>query len=418
MKALLIWLGNESKAHNIALLLFGVALIVRLTALVVLPEAHVSSNARESILGGAALIQDGQFINNPDYPMLVPPLTAIFTAAIQSLFGEGLLPIKLAQIVLDACMVVFVFHIGRLIFGHITALLGAGLLTVYPFAVFVPLFIGTEALFCFFLALFMLTLTKGLRNDVLSLFFVSGLALGLATLTRGTTLFLPFFLIGFFIWYYRNQTSPKVAVKTTLFMLGFILILSPWVARNYATLDAFIPSSTSSGPLLHGSSEEFWLISDREKELPKYYSYLRNEKGIIPPTNPTWVEKDRYYRRAAIEKYKDRWDSDPASFIPFLAKKFVRLWYGTESGENVAIVIAINIPIYILGLVGLWYLANARNRLGTLLILLLAYFVAIHVAVFAYFRYVIPIMPYVVLLAAYGGLHLIRSKDVKKTSTV
>lgn len=417
MKSCLNWLDKESNGRNIALLLFGVALIVRLTALLILPEAHISSNAKNSILGGAALIQNGQFINNPDYPMFIPPLTAMFTAAIQSLFGDGLLPVKLVQIILDACTVVFVFYFGRQVVSHLAAALGAGLLTVYPFAVFVPLYIGTEALFGFFLALFMFAVTKGLKDDVVSLFFVSGLVLGLATLTRGTTLFLPIFLIGFFIWYYRNQARSRVVAKTALFILGFVLVLSPWIARNLVVHDAFIPSSLSSGPLLHGSSEEFWLIGDRERELPKYFAYLRDEKGIVAPKNPSWMDKDRFYRRAAIEKYKDRWNSDPVSFLPFLAKKFVRLWYATESGANTAIVIAINLPIYVFGITGLWYLIrNRKNRLGTLLTLVLAYFVAIHVAVFAYFRYVVPIMPYIVLLATYGGLCVMQSQREMKSA--
>ena len=140
MNACLYWLSKEGNSRKIAMMLFGIALIIRLMALLILPETHLSGNAKDSILGGAALILDGQFINNADYPMLAPPLTALFTASIQSLFGSDLLPVKLAQIVLDACMVVLVFYIGRNTIGHLSAALGAGLLTAYPFAVFVPLY--------------------------------------------------------------------------------------------------------------------------------------------------------------------------------------------------------------------------------------------------------------------------------------
>jgi len=54
---------------------------------------------------------------------------------------------------------------------------------------------------------------------------------------------------------------------------------------------------------------------------------------------------------AAIEKYKDRWNANPGSYLPFIAKKFARLWYATNSGSNTAIVISINLPFYLLGIV-------------------------------------------------------------------
>lgn len=409
MNSGLKWLARESNSGQIALLLFCIAMTVRLIALMVMPEAHVSSNARESILGGAALILDGQFIRNPDYPMLVPPLTALFTAAIQFVFGDNLIAIKLCQIVLDSCAVVLLFLIGREIFGHTCAVLGSGALTVYPFAVFVPLYVGTEGLFGFLLSLFLFLFIKGLKEDALSLLFASGFVLGLATLTRGTTLFLPLFLMPFLWWHYHERPISRNLQSSAWLIIGFVVILSPWIARNYVVHGAFIPSSTSSGPLLHGSSEDFWLIKDRERNLQGYFDYLRDEKGIEGPSdpNPTWVEKDNYYKRAAIEMYKDRWSAAPLSFLPFIGKKFVRLWYATETGNNTAVIAAINLPIYILFLIGFW--ASIRNRIGLsyLLTTLLLYFVVLHVLVFGYFRYMIPVMPFMILFGAYGLLNLV-----------
>jgi 4-amino-4-deoxy-L-arabinose transferase-like glycosyltransferase len=412
MNAVLYRLSGHENARRTSLLLFGIAFVVRLAGLLIFPETHLSGNAKESIIAGAALIRGGQFVGNADYPMLIPPLTALFTAAIQSLFGDGLLPVKIAQIILDACTVVIVFQIGSRTIGQLPAALGAAFLTVYPFSVFAPLYIGTEALFSFLLAASLLLFTKGISDKAKGLFFASGLILGLATLTRGTTLFLPIFLLAFFVWHERGRTRSAAAIagKSAMFVLAFMLSLSPWVIRNIVVLDAFIPSSTSHGPMLHGSSERFWLIEDRERELPKYFDHLENEKGIARPASPrpTWVEKDRFYKRAAMEMYKDRWSDDPWSFVPFVAKKFLRLWYGTESGANQGIVIAINLPIYLLAIVGLRSYMRSGSRLGGVLIVLLAYFVVIHVLVFGYFRYMLPVMPYVIIFAAHGCLYLMR----------
>lgn len=402
------WLFETGNRKKFIVLLFGFALLIRFAALAILPEAHLSTNAKNSIIRGAALIQNGEFIGNPDYPMLVPPLTAIFAAGIQSVFGNSLFPIKIAQIFMDACMVVIVFSLGRLILPYSVAVIGGLLVSIYPFTVFSSLYIGTEALFTFLLALFMYFAIKAIKNERLMLFFAAGFLLGLTTLTRGTTLFFPLFFVIFLLWYNKEQMGLRVLNQALLFVLGFILVLAPWTVRNHLVLNAMIPASTSSGPLLHGSSEEFWLIEDRERELPRYFKYLKEEKGIVGSANPSWVQKDQFYRKAAIEKFRQRWKENPWSYVHFFTEKFMRLWYATESGNNHTLVLFINLPFYILGMIGFWILIRGGNRLANLITVLLLYVVALHVIVFAYFRYVIPIMPYMLLLAAYGGSHLIQ----------
>jgi len=397
------WLTKEENTGKVALLLFIIGLAVRILGLVVFPDAHISGNAKD-ILAGADLIRQGQFIDNVDFPMLIPPLTALFVAGLQALFSDHLIVIKLAQVVLDATALIFFFIIGKHIFGHSCGVLGSAIVAVYPFAVFVPLYIGTESLFVFLLAASILCVTLALKDVRIVLFIAAGLTLGLATLTRGTTLFLPVFLVPFFLWHLRRYPIGRTVGLSIAFLASFVIVLSPWIARNYALHDAFIPSSTSSGPLLHGSSKKFWLIEDREKNLPAYFDYLESEKGIARPANPnpTWVEKDRYYRRAAIEMHKERWRSEPLAFLPYFGEKFARLWYGTESGRNQLVIALINLPIYLLFLSGLWLAFRKRIQSAYLLVTVLLYFVSIHMAVFGYFRYMLPIMPYIILFAAYG----------------
>lgn len=402
------WLFETTHRKKFIILLFGIALLVRFTALAILPEAHLSTNAKNSILRGATLIQNGEFIGNPDYPMLVPPLTAMFVAGIQSVFGNSLIPIKIAQIVMDAFMVVVVFSLGRIILPYAAAVVGSLLLSTYPFTVFSSIYVGTEALFTFLLVLFMYLAIKAIKEERLILFFIAGFFLGLATLTRGTTLFFPLVFVMFLFWYNKGRARLHVISQSLLFALGFAIVLTPWTIRNHVVLNAAIPASTSSGPLLHGSSEEFWLIEDRERELPKYFRYLKDEKGISGSPNPSWVQKDQFYRKAAIEKYRQRWEENPWSYFHFFIQKFTRLWYATESGANHTLVLLINLPFYVLGLFGFWMLIRSGNRLAGLISVLLLYVIALHVAVFAYFRYVVPIMPYVLLFAAYGGTSLVQ----------
>jgi len=398
------WLLDERHARQVAWIVFALALVVRLTALAVFPNTPLSVNARNSIIAGASLIHQGQFLANPDYPMLIPPLPALFMAGIQSIFGDGLMAVKIIQVILDAMLVAVIFAIGRAAFSYAAAVLAAFALTVYPVAITVPIYIGTEALFTLMLALFVLHAVKALEHQTLGWFFAAGLFLGLTTLTRGTTQFFPLFFFAFIAWRQRRSLSVRLVGQAACFLVGMAVVVGPWTARNLIVLDAFIPASISGQPLLHGSREDFWLIRDRDRNLSGYYEYLRTQKGITVSENPTWPEKERFYRQATIEVYRERWQKAPLSFFPYYAKKFARLWYGTESGRNEWLMLTLNLPLYLFGLLGLWRFRQTHTDAAALLGVLLAYFIAIHVAVFAYFRYLVPVMPYVLLLAADGAV--------------
>ena len=398
-----------TRARAVAVALFTIALIVRLVGLALEPNAHLSANARESIIHGAELIRAGEFLRNPDYPLMVPPLVAMIMAGLQTVFGHGLLSTKILQILLDAATVVIVFLVGRRAFPYWTAVIAAAALTLYPFTVFVPLYIGTEAFFTFFLAGCVLAYVGGVDIVAPGRLFWSGLLLGLATLARGTTLYFPVCLLGLLFWRHRQRLGSAVIGGALAFVLGFCVVVGPWAARNLVVLHAFIPTSIPGLPLLLGSSEDFWIIGPRQKTLPQYFDYLAREKGIVVPPRPSWPEKDRFYKAAAMERYKERWRERPWSFAPFVARKFLRLWYGTESGNNELLVLIPNLPIYLLGILGLWASVRRPTVGVQTLVVLLGYFVVLHVAVFAYFRYLAPAMPFVLLFAAHGAAQFLRS---------
>ena len=105
-------------------LIAGIALVVRLALLAIVPDAHISSNA-DNILLGADLIRSGNFVSNPDFPMYMPPLPALFVAAIQSVFGTSLMPVKLIQIAMDTAAVVLLLYAASLMFSGAVAAFAA-----------------------------------------------------------------------------------------------------------------------------------------------------------------------------------------------------------------------------------------------------------------------------------------------------
>ncbi len=398
----------EERLRTHVLLLLGVALLVRLAFLAVVPNAHLSTNAIEAILNGATMIREGQFPSDPEFPLWVPPLTALFVAAIQSVFGDSLLPVKLAQVLLDGLMVLMVFGIGRMLVPYRAALLGALVVAVYPFGAMTPIYIGTESLFAFFLAAFLLVALRSLRSESVMGFLGAGLLLGLACMVRGSAQYFPVFFVGLLAWitWRKRGAAAKFFAQSAVFVIGFAIVVGPWAYRNVTVLGAFIPTSIPGLPLLNGSSEDFWEIEDRRRNSPAYAQHLKTI-GVVSTGKPTWVVKDRFYREAAIEKYRLRWQQDPASYPWFLVRKFARLWYATETGNNHALILGTHLPIYGCALLGLWLLLRVRSDATLVVVGLLAYFVIIHAAVFSLFRFIVPVMPYIILIASLGFLRIL-----------
>jgi hypothetical protein len=115
--------------------------------------------------------------------------------------------------------------------------------------------------------------------------------------------------------------------------------------------------------------------------------------------------------KVAIENYRERLRADPIGLAVFMVQKFLRLWYSTESGNNHGITLAVNAGIYAFAFVGI-FAACWKNKNGMALMLLglVIYFVIIHWLTLPLFRYMLPVMPYVIAFAAFGLLFVIERR--------
>ena len=411
--------SEKQLTWKILMIFFFSSLVVRGFALWLSPVEHLGTNAVLAYLGGAKMILSGKGLMDPSYPVFTPPLYAMLIAIGSWISGQDQLPIKVLQIVADSATTCMVMQIAREILGSRTALISGGLLVVYPFSIYASLYIGTETLFAFFLSCFILFFLWATSSSQLVWYVLAGGALGVATLTRGTTQFFPLLAPVLLVLLYRT-ISRRVIVGYLGFCLCFALIIAPWTLRNYLVLKEVVPIATASQVFLQGSHESFFTIDGKIEWFPKYLSKLE-ERGIsAPPLGAGTVLWDKYYFRAGLENYKIRAETDPLSLIPFMLLKFGRMWYATESGRNHPIILLANLPLYILAIVGVIFLFRKRRAPQSIWILLfvIAYFAILHWISLPLFRYVLPIMPYVIVLASMGILvcfeRLKRTKEWQK----
>ena len=382
-------LSKQPKPLLIACI-FVFSLLVKLLLLAIIPAPELDDSAQIN-LRAAHLLMDGKGLSDPSFPVYNPPLYPLFIAVCLSVFGDDQTSVKIAQIFVDSLTMIMIYFIMKDIFDVETALVSAGIFSLYPFSTYLTISIASEPFFTFLLAGFVLSGVYAVRSIKWGHCCVAGILLGLATLTRGATQFVPLMLaVILILWGKRGRAA---ILCYGALCLSFVLVILPWTVRNYLVLDDFIPVATSGGiVLLMGSSEEFLIIEGKPAMLQRH----------VPPVGGKPSQTDRFFTRAGLEIHMTHLQTDPLGFMTFMVKKLGRMWYATESGKNHSLILLSQLPIYLLAVIGIVFAWMKGKTSAWIPLSLIAYFIALHWLSLPLFRYMIPIMPYVIGLAAFA----------------
>ena len=176
-------------------------------------------------------------------------------------FGSERMPIyptfiSICKIVINSLFFVLVI---QNIIGLFTLYIGyqAGLLFSKRIALYTTFFVAinlnfvlesnlilTESIFYPMFSFFILLLLKYILKGEMKLLVFSGIMLGLCTMVRPVTIYMPVFII-LIIFLGSEATFFKKVQNGVVFLLFFILIISPWLCRNYILYD--YPGLTSQG---------------------------------------------------------------------------------------------------------------------------------------------------------------------------
>jgi len=173
----------------------------------------------------------------PGYPL--------FLVLLYEMLGHKLIIVQVCQVILNIVTLYISFVIGKTVFrDH----LWPGTLVVL--GLYFPLwltsaFVLTEALFTFFLTLFMLFLRTGLNSSSRLRLAAAGTFLGAAFLTRPIALLVCIFAI-LPIWFHVRLWRETLAAWAIL-TVAFMLTMSPWLVRNIVVFGDYTPLSTDGG---------------------------------------------------------------------------------------------------------------------------------------------------------------------------
>ena len=333
-----------------------------------------------------------------------PPLYPLLLTFIYFFFGHNFLAVRIVQAILDAITCVLVYLLGKKIFQNKkTAFFGASLAVVNPSLIASTSYILTETLTAFLLTSSMFILVKAWEEKRKRDWTVSGILLGLSTLTRPVTLLFPLFFGVKLFCSSKKKFAPALFIS--LFCLGMVLPISPWTVRNAIVFHKFIPVTTDAGYNLWVGSYLPWDGDYNWKDLSDMKNLV---KGLSP------IEADKKFFSEAMKNIRQ----NPGAYVFLCFRKSGRFWLQIPGGRRVLenslsakiLIFILQYFLLFLAVLGIRSAFQEKNPFVFIPILMITYFTLTHIFLLAIPRYHIPVLPLVAVIAGRGAIHCARKE--------
>jgi hypothetical protein len=276
-------LAKKSQYLKLALFLFLIALIIRLLFAWFLPndepgDGPVYSQIAENILNHGVYSTSQTAPYTPTY--IRAPGYPLFLASIYAIFGqENNTAVRLIQALIDSLTCGLIAWLAIIWLPEswhkkkpLTGLIALGIAAISPFVLIYVTTILTEVLTVFLLVLFAILISLFIKQishlKNIWLLIAAGLVGGLMTLIRPDSGF--FVLTGGLILIptiLKSSGSKLVIFKRmllfgSLFTVSFLIVLLPWIIRNWRVFHIFMPLAPYSASMpedFYASGYDKWL---------------------------------------------------------------------------------------------------------------------------------------------------------------
>ncbi len=405
------------------------ALAIRLALVFIFPQAdnHIGDSVEFDLLARNLLAGHGLSYKEPWLPSARrTPLYPWLLAQTYRLFGLGnYTPLLVLQALADVLLAAMLAWLGWWAWrNRWLGLLAAALWAFYLPGAQLAARLLADSLFAFLQMagfFFFVLMLRHLQNRLRALTYASlaGLSLGLATLARPTSLYMPLLLLpSLLLWWYarkhkgaRRRTSPKrLLASFMLFIMVMGIVVAPWFVRNYRAFGEVVMGSTLVGFNFFQThyrldQPDYWRLPGVSPSLRAIHQ-LADDKGL----NLNEAELFQLGMRYGLEKVK----AYPGRFMALSALRTLQLWFnlGFTWHPSMATWFFALTNLSLL-LLALWAEIQAwrwRARLfiedGLPLIIhvvigfVLLYYTLSHAVVIAAGRYIIPAIPFLIILSA------------------
>lgn len=335
----------------------------------------------------------------PLYPFVLSVLYT-FTGTTDPVVARGF------QAILSLLNGLLVYLLGRRLFGERVGLGAALLFTFYPSFLFYNNHVLTEVLFTFLLTLTGYCFLVYLQTGRLPLLAASGVALGLAVLTRDIVW--PMVAVMALLALYGRQLSFNRWVShSAALLVSFLFVITPWVIRNTRVQGTFTLIATNGGPVFYAGNYEH-TPPDRPWRSHALDSELKVRR-LLPP-GLTEGEQQRVAFRKGLDFILDH----PGLTLRRAVIKAANVWgleremvgvllqggYGKPGRVTVLLVTSAILGVYVLTILGgITGLSFALTKPGQgmpfhlFLSVLAVFFTVSHAATSGHPRYHLPLIP-------------------------
>ena len=346
-----------------------------------------------------------------------PPLYPLFLVPIYYFFGYQHFPVVVIQVILNSLTAVLIYKIMKKIFSPSLGLFAGILYSLYPLVAYNLPRVSTVILFNFLFVLLIIVMyqfydTPNWRNAV-----IFGGIQGLLTLCQLFFEGFPIFILLsiFIMTLFHCRKGIMKQVQFGLWMiLGFSIVLAPWVIRNYKLSGVFPLLGVGGGyTMWYGNymqteGKDFNQLSSREGE--EFRKELKRIIGREDGSSIT-IKNDKKLYKEAVHNFIRY----PKETVLLMLKKVFRLWFSVYSFEMqkyqwmISVVQAI---IIFPGIYGVYRALKKGIRIGPLLLVIL-YFQIVYTVFNASIRYSLPVMFIIISLALYGIVEAYRNLSIK-----
>lgn len=381
------------------------------------------------------------------------PAYPVFLALIYSIFGHNFAIVKLLQIFIYVLSCILLFYLALITFNEKIARISSAIFSIFPTCANYPSYLLTETFFTCLLISAILILSLALARGRPRFFFYSGVLLGMSILCKAAMLL--FFIPIFFVLYLKIKQG--VLKYFMIFLAGSLLVLTPWMARNYLEFGTFSITLRSGTQLLYraqnldNSLEKIkativYSISERlGKKIYPYWSdnpadFLDKDLNIIykeeielRQKGYTDVDIDRLETRNALALILRR----PAAYLMQSPLELIKLSAFAhipllnqpdviekfDSFKNGPLVMSmvrgvfhlLSYLILLLTVTGMW-LGRGEWRNWILMAVLIFYINVVHCMLFASARYTVPLIPFYLVFSSYAIVRIIETSRINAKS--
>ena len=243
--------------------------------------------------------------------------------------------VRKAQCLLDAIVCLLVFFIVRLIYptSFWPAIISASLQAFNLYSIYYTKTLLSESLTTFLLSAAILLYIKALQKKERKWWILAGMGFGVVVLSRPEYILSLFVLAAFIIIVNRSFLSDAFK-KSIIFIIGALIVISPWTLRNFMVFERPIPVSVGGAgySLFQGTwqSTNNWdwgrfpdEIYKDEKEKKKIETL---DRGYRRALNAGTIEI-KTYDDAFMEIALDRIRENPGKIFLNWITTIPNLWY-------------------------------------------------------------------------------------------